>query len=328
MAYEKRRFTDEQIRHANNINILEYAKQYFDVKKAGVNSYKIEGYGGLHINPVTNKWNCFSQGKGGGPIQFVMFMENKSWVESVKQLLGITSCNIVNHQRNIREEAKGELILPEKNNTYKHVIAYLIKTRGIDKDIVYDLIKNKKVYEDKYRNCVFVGYDKEGNARYASIRGTNSNMAAYRGDVKNSDKSFSFCLEGSSNKVFVFEAPIEVMSYLTLINHYNSSSTFDNHMISLGCLGEVALDRYLDENPNINEIVLCLNNDKWGRLATERIKEKYVEKYKVNIEYPHREDYNEDLQEFLEAIGNRRTNEFEGSDELESSEHEEHDLEL
>lgn len=326
MAYEKRRFTDEQIQTANDVNILEYARQYFDVKRVGVNSYKIEGYGGLHINPVTNKWNCFSQDKGGGVIQFVMFIENKSWVESVKQLLGLTINNAITYQKDIREkekDIKGELILPEKNNTYKHAIAYLIKTRKIDKGIVYDLIKNKKLYEDKNRNCVFVGYDKEGNAKYASIRGTNTNRV-YKGDIKNSDKSYSFCIEGLSNKIYVFEAPIEVMSYLTLIKdfNYNATHDFNNHMISLGCLGDVALDRYLDENPNINEITLCFNNDKWGRLATERIKEKYINRYKVNINFPYRKDYNEDLQELSETIGDSEIK------QPEESEYDEYNAEL
>ncbi|MBU5676915.1 DUF3991 domain-containing protein [Alkaliphilus sp. MSJ-5] len=312
MAYERRRFTEEQIQFANNVNILEYAKQSFDVKKVGTNSYKIEGYGGLHINPVTNKWNCFCQNKGGGPIQFVMFTENKSWVEAVKQLIGVTSINAFNYQKTVkREEPKGKLILPEKNNTYKHMMAYLIQTRKIDKDIVYRLIKNKKIYEDKYKNCVFVGYDNKGEARYASIRGTNTNIERFRGDVKNSDKAYNFCIEGNKNssKVYVFESPIDLMSYLTLkrINSGNGFK-FNDHLVSLGGLSDKALERYLIEKPNIKEINLCLDNDSDGYVAANRLKEKYKDKYIVNIEYPNEKDYNEDLKKLYEVMNIQKEN--------------------
>lgn len=294
MVYEKRRFTDEQIQIANSVNILEYAKQYFDVKRVGTNSYKIEGYGGLYINPINNMWNCFSQGKGGGPIQFIMFTENKSWVESVKQLLGLTiSNNVGNYKKDIRqseENIKGELILPEKNNTYKHIIAYLIKTRKIDKNIVYKFIKDKKLYEDKNKNCVFVGYDKEGNARYASIRGTNTNIDKFRGEVKNSNKAYSFNLfNKDSDTVYVFESPIELMSYMSLKNEFNHNA------VSLGGIYDMALNQFLKENENIKSIHLCLNNDDAGKTGTNLIVEKYKKDYNIVVEYPSLKDFNKDL---------------------------------
>lgn len=218
MTYEKRRFTDEEIERVNSISIFNYAvSKGLELKRVGTNSYKIEKHGGLHINPMENKWNCFSERKGGGIIQFIMFMENKTWVESIKQLLGITSTKTSYKQINtskIKEgEKKGDLILPEKNNTYKHMIAYLIQTRKIDKDIVYKLIKEEKLYEDKNRNCVFIGHDKNNNAKYASLRGTNINTP-FRGDIKNSDKSYPFHIEGISNKVYVCEAPIETIVFV------------------------------------------------------------------------------------------------------------------
>lgn len=297
MTYKKLRFTDEQLSQANNTNLMDYAiSQGFELKKAGIDSYHIEGYGGLYINPRLNKWNCFSQEKGGGPIQFIMFMENKSWVESVKQLLGFNSTNNCNNQYikpKSKKEKKGEFILPEKNNTFKHVIAYLIKTRKIDKDLVYDLIKEGKLYEDKNRNCIFVGYDNNNNPRYANIRSTNTNIV-FKGDVKNSDKSYPFCIKGVSDRVYVCEAPIEVLSYITLLKLSNVNS-FNHHIISLGGVGDIALEQYLIDNPKIRNIVLCLNNDKAGIKATKRIKRGYKDKYNIAEQYPTNKDYNEDL---------------------------------
>ena len=319
-----KRFTDEEIYKANNVSLVDYINNLnLDTKRAG-RTFKVEGYGGLYIDAVKNKWNCFSEGKGGGPIQLVMFLENKSWVEAVKTLLGNCYETIIvqNQYKDIEKEDK-EFILPKKNKTFSHLIAYLIKTRSIDKDIVYQCIQNKTLYEDERRNCVFVGYDEEGIPRYAGLRGTNSNRI-FKGEVENSNKSFSFNIPGNTNKLYIFESPIELMSYLTLFQKkamYDEG--FNHHMVSLGCLAPVALNRYLEDNPNIEEINICLNNDKWGIAATNNIKEEYLGKYKVNIESPKLKDFNEDL-----VYINRCVQNSPNEAESENEESEDYELEI
>ncbi|CAK7051955.1 DUF3991 domain-containing protein [Tissierella carlieri] len=290
-----KRFTDEEINRANNINIMDYINSLnLDTKRTG-RTFKVEGHGGLYIDPVKNRWNCFSEGKGGGPIQLVMFLENKTWVEAVKTLLGncYESKPIQNNRKDIQMEESKEFMLPKKNKTFNHMIAYLIHTRGIGKDIVYNCIQNKTLYEDEKRNCVFVGYDEEGIPRYAGLRGTNSNKV-FKGEVENSNKAFSFNILGKTNKLYIFESPIELMSYLTLFQRkamYDKG--FNHHMVSLGCLAPVALNRYLEDNPNIDEINICLNNDKWGINAANKIRQEYQDRYRVNEEYPDVKDWNE-----------------------------------
>lgn len=75
MTSKSLRFTDEEVNKANNINIMEYATHKgLEITKVSRDSYNIDGFGGLYINPISNKWNCFSRNKGGGPIQFCMFL--------------------------------------------------------------------------------------------------------------------------------------------------------------------------------------------------------------------------------------------------------------
>lgn len=321
-----KRFTDEEIYKANNINIMDYINNLNLKHKRTGRTVKLEGYGGLYIDPIKNKWNCFSQGKGGGPIQLAMFLENKTWVESVKTLLGNSyEGNIVqaNHRDiTINHEENKEFILPKKNKTFNHVIAYLIRTRGIDKDIVYRCIQNKTLYEDEKRNCVFVGYDKEGIPRYAGLRGTNSNKV-FKGEVENSNKAFSFNILGKTNKLYIFESPIELMSYLTLQKKFTYDAEFSNHMLSLGCLATVALNQYLDDNPNIKELNICLNNDKWGIAATNNIKEEYQDRYRMKIEFPKLKDFNEDLVYINRGVQNNSK-----EVELENEESEDYELEI
>lgn len=286
-----RRFTNEEIEMANNKSILEYIKlSNLETIKAG-KTIKVKGYGGLYIDPLNNRWNCFSERKGGGIIQLVMFLENKTWVESVKGLLGKENeIKTFHKNKNTYKEVRKEFILPKKNSTFNHAIAYLIKTRKINKDIVYKFIKNKTLYEDVKRNCVFIGNDESGNPKYAGIRGTNTDVP-FKGEIEGSNKAFSFNLKGNSNSIYVFESPIELMSYLTL----NRELEDKDYFLSLGCLAPVALEKYLSNNKEIENISLCLNNDKWGRKASKEIKELFDKEYKVSIELPNLKDWNDEL---------------------------------
>lgn len=303
------RLTDQQIQEANNKSIESYiSKSNLQTIKAG-KTLKVEGYGGLYINPVENKWNCFSTNKGGGIIQLVMFLEDKSWREAIESLLDESIGNEIKPIKfEEREIVKKDLQLPDKNNTYRHMIAYLIKTRKIDKDIVYKFIKENKLYEDKRRNCVFVGYDKNNNPKYAGLRGSNDRYR-FRGDVESSDKSYSFnTINKDSKDLYVFESPIEMMSYMTLYKNINRID-FDSNAISLSSVSDVALERFLKESEiNIENIILCLNNDKAGIEASGQIADKYLSGYNISMEFPILEDWNDELKEsYLKFIASENT---------------------
>jgi hypothetical protein len=139
-----------------------------------------------------------------------------------------------------------------------------------------------------------VGYDGDNQPKYASVRSTNTHGKSYRGDVKNSDKAFPFSFEGSSTTVCVFESPIDLMSYMTLLDVHGIQS-FDHHMISLGGVVDRALHQYLQLYPEINRIMLCLDNDEAGHFACQQFNEKYHEDYKLLRHSPTGKDFNEDL---------------------------------
>ena len=69
------------------------------------------------------------------------------------------------------------------------------------------------------------------------------------------------------DRVAVFEAPIDLMSWFTLYGPCNA--------IALCGLHDAPLGTYLDENPRIGRIVLCLDADGPGREAAGRLGEKY-----------------------------------------------------
>ena len=250
-----------------------------------------------------------------------MEIENKTWVDAVKTLIG--NANEKTSYKSpavIQEETKGEFILPEKNSTFKHIFAYLLNSRSIEKEIVYEFVKSHKLYENKYGSCIFVGYDKSAIAEYSSIRSTNTAGNYFRGDVKNSDKSFLFCREGKNDTICVFESPIDLMSYLTLLKIHEVKN-FDNHCISLGGVSDKALDHYFKEYPYIKNIVLCLDNDEAGHFACQQIREKYRENYKIQRHISKGKDFNEELKLFTKKIEQIKVSEvcessYENKDEI------------
>lgn len=122
-------------------------------------------------------------------------------------------------------------------------------------------------------------------------------------------KAYSFAIKGKSTKVFVFEAPIEAISYLTILKT-KGIHLFNHHAIALGGVSDIGLKQYLEDNSNISSIVLCLNNDYAGIEATENIKDKYKEKYSIEVQYPVNKDYNEDLIKGKIELNNEKEESF------------------
>lgn len=109
------------------------------------------------------------------------------------------------------------------------------------------------------------------------MRGTN-NQVQYRGDCSGSDKHFSFSMEGTSKgKLYVFEAPIDLLSHATMANYVtkNSEAWKMHSRICLAGTSDVALEHYLKSHPEVKEIHFVLDNDEAGREAAA----KYVPKY-------------------------------------------------
>ena len=78
------------------------------------------------------------------------------------------------------------------------------------------MIAKGDIYESKkYHNAVFIGRDKDQNPRYATMRGTDEKR--YRGEARGSEKAYGFGYMGTDEKLFVFESPIDLLSYITAV---------------------------------------------------------------------------------------------------------------
>ena len=95
--------------------------------------------------------------------------------------------------RNIQSAVRcpGRFVLPEKHPYASAAVSYL-QSRGIDADIIKRCMENGTLYESKrYHDCVFVGKDRTGKARYAYQRGTDG---SFKKEVAGGDKRYGFCI--------------------------------------------------------------------------------------------------------------------------------------
>ncbi len=285
MAGQLKRFTDEQIERAGRVDVVEYARsQGIGIKKSGL-WYKAQNMGGLYFHRGANTWHWETQDTGGkGAISLCMKLENKTWVEAVKTLLG-EDMEPIRHSQDWKPEPEPprEFHLPDKNDTYRHVFAYLTKTRGIDSGILKEMVDKGYVYENTQKSCVFVGRDKEGIAKHASVRSTNTYGKAFKQDVPGSQKAFSFSISGTSRTLNVLEAPIDVLSYMSLQKIYGKE--IKDSYVALGGVASKALEQFLEDHKDIEKIRVCTDNDPylnpvWG--AEENLKEKIMHIEKVN----------------------------------------------
>jgi len=156
--------------------------------------------------------------------------------------------------------------------------------------LVLDCIKRGSIYESAgWHNCVFVGRDDKGKARFAALRGTSGDL---KRDADGSDKRYGFVpppTDLKSDTVAVFESPIDALSHQALC------PKFDGWRLSLGCTALSALNNFLERHSGVTNCVVCTDNDDAGNNAAQKIAE--IPGIKVSrFPAPAGKDWNEFLQ--------------------------------
>lgn len=109
-------------------------------------SVHIKDSGGLYIFPDKNNWYRHSDGAKGFPVDLVADALNFSREQALDFIAKTVANRVHVQESNYVPKPKPEINLaifsiPPHNISPSRVIAYLIKTRGIDKDIVLSMIQ-------------------------------------------------------------------------------------------------------------------------------------------------------------------------------------------
>lgn len=303
--------TKEEIAQAKQMDLLTYMKLYEpqELVKVGQHDYKTKTHGSLSISD-NGIWNWCSQGKGGTTaLNYLIVVKGMGFVDAVRYLNGSPAPrNLVFQavEKSVTEKEKEPFVEPPPDPSNRKAAEYL-HGRGISRAVLQFCYAQKLLYQTSngnYANCVFLGRDETGKARSGVIRGCGGK---FRGNIPGSEKQYGFCISAdteSCDSVRIYESPIDAMSGATLEEMEKGTAWRSCHYLALGGLNYMAADCFLEQTPQVQKIILCLDNDHAGRLFAEKLTERYAARgYEVqNAPAPCGKDYNDTL---LQRIGAR-----------------------
>ena len=249
-----------------------------------------------------NHWYDHAEEKGGGPISFLQKFYGMTYPESITQLLnGELGTPYEPIQRQEQREKKA-FILPPASPTMRRVYAYLLQHRGISREVLDAFVHARLIYESaepsadgskEYHNAVFVGNDEYGVARHAHKRGLYTSGDGFKRNVAGCDPRCSFHHCGTSDRLYVFEAPIDLLSFVSIY----PGGWQDHSYVALCGTSRHAMLWMLEQNPRLQKVALCLDNDEPGMKATARLVEVLQENgyNQIGTLTPEHKDWNEDL---------------------------------
>ena len=276
-------YTQAQIDRANAANLEDFLRAQGETLVRSGKEYRWKTHDSLTV--CGNKWFRHSQSKGGLPVDFVMEFYGKSFPEAVQMLTG--------EPGEVQPEAdpapSPAFRLPLRNVTNANILNYLTQERKLSPSLVNFFIAAGDIYEDSsHHNVVFVGRDADGHPRYASNRGINEK---FRQDAAGAEKAFGFANRGTDKQLLVFEAPIDLLSFIELF-----PKNWQQHgYLSLGGVSSKALRQFLSERPDVERVFLCLDADKAGEDACKRLAALLPDSVRVTRIQPCMKDWNEVL---------------------------------
>lgn len=280
------------VEEIKKMDLITYLKNYEpnELVRDSTNQYSMKSHHSLKMS--NGFWNYFHGGIGGkNALDYVEKILGYKFPESVEYILKKMNGRLPIYVPQIEKKQNISLILPPKNSN-ENIVKQYLKTRGIDQEILQKCIEKHLIYEEKnYHNVVFVGYDENGNAKYAGCRATNNSK--FKNDATGSSKSYSFRLESKekTDTIYIFEGAIDLLSFASFFKLYGQNWE-DKTMISLAGVYQpakiieqskvpITIQKYLDKHPEVTKIVLCLDNDEAGRNATKALQTVLSDKYEV-----------------------------------------------
>ncbi len=149
---------------------------------------------------------------------------------------------------------------------------------------------------------MFVGYDEKSEPKHAHKRSIYSQGTKFVQNIEGGNPKNTFNYLGGSNRLYVFEAPIDMLSLISL--HKDRNWQAHNFVAMCGISSQPMLE-LIEKNPNIDSVVLCLDNDSAGQKASERFEKQLSEIGIKSSRYvSQNKDFNEDLLESKNEIKN------------------------
>ena len=286
------------------LDLLTYFKNYGpdELIRNGLNeSYYLRHHDSLKLS--NGMWYWWSRGIGGKTaLDYLIKVEGFTFKDASIYLKDLIQDHPPTKYYSSRKP-NISLRLPERNDNEDRVFNYLVNERCIDPKLVKELIKNGKLYEGKFtHDAIFVGFDEDRIPRFACRRSTITN---HKQDCLGSNKEYSFNISKSDNEVLhVFESAIDLLSFISIAMMYNIDYSSASYLSISGISGNdqripIALMSYLDRHPCISRIVLHLDNDPAGSLASSSIIQALQNRYDIKDKPPQE---GKDVNDYLKIL--------------------------
>ena len=296
-----RRLTKEQIKKVKELDIVTFFKNYRpeELVRMGRNdSYCLKSHRSIKIS--NGMWCWWSNGGIGGrtALDFLIKVEGYEFKEACYYLL-----DLMNDMPPVieipRQRRNTGLLIPKRNDSNSEVYFYLTTERGLDPDLVSDLMKKGLIYEEAgSHNAVFIGLTERKVPAYAFKRSIyNGNKMEAAG----SSKAYSFRLGNpESENLHLFEGAIDLLSYISMQIMKDIPWEKQGYLSLGGVSGKedipVALINYLEQCPKTKNLYLHFDTDQAGVDAAVNLRRLMKEPYQVvdqNLSYYN--DINEQL---------------------------------
>lgn len=295
-------FTDEQKLRANHVDLEEYLSRRGEKLVRSGPEKRLTSDKSITVRG--SEWFDHATGveRGGNAISFMMYHYGMDYVEAVTTLLDGEQGQGYPEAAPKEEKEKKPFALPAANDRMRRVYAYLLNQRLISRSVLNSFARKKLIYEScekskdktrEYHNAVFVGYDKHGIARHAHKKGLYTQGPSFRRNVESSDPRYSFHWTGTSERLYVFEAPIDLLSFISL----HPEHWWKHSYVALCGTAEHAMLWMVEQNPQLQSVYLCTDHDEAGIESIGRLAELLKEKSACQAIpcLPRWKDWNEEL---------------------------------
>ena len=157
------------------------------------------------------------------------------------------------------EKVQNEVRLPDQADTDKHIRKFL-KHCSVSDSVISRCVDEKRLYEDKANNAVFVQQDSNGNTvaakRYSTLAGSS-----YSGWMKGSNENVGWLVNNDAQTLVVTDTPVNVMRAMSQCEKVTKDANF----LAVGRAeegkpaGDISIQEpkilnVIKENPNIQNL--------------------------------------------------------------------------
>lgn len=219
----------------------------------------------------------------------------------------------------LKQIALESMEMTQFQSTNKNAIAYLIQERKINSELVFDLLKkgfirqsNRKVtledgttFENRYVSFTNINKNNSIDSIMSRICSSYSNAVVKKYEspynsgrgwlLDKNESGLYHGVSGEKKPLIVFEGVIDMLSYMS---YQLEVGKLDRcAYLALGGVKPMVLSSILqDKQQQYSQLVLAVDNDKYGDLFCDKVVERYGNDYKITRIKSQYKDWNEDRQ--------------------------------